>query len=390
MRAAAGGDQRPLRVLLCATGFPRFADDGHKPFLLDHARALIDAGVEVTVLCPGGPGLASRSDVAGVEVHRFRYGPRRLENLAYDGAMYRRVVGPGALLVPAFVGSFLTAAVGVARRRAVDIVHGHWWAPTGAVAVAAAAVTGSASVVHVHGSDAAIAAGRARPLARRVLGRAGAVLAASDELAGWARELAERPVHVLPMPLATSRLPGPTPVPSSGPVLAVGRLVPEKGFDVLVRAMAGLGAPLVIVGDGPQRDELRALAEELAVDLTLPGAVAPSSVGEWYHRARVVAVPSLREGFGMVAAEAAYCARAVVGSAVGGLPVLIEDGVSGIAVPPGDVAALADGLRRVDPDGGRFGPARVRWLEPEAHAARVLQVYRDLVTGPVSGGAEPA
>jgi glycosyltransferase involved in cell wall biosynthesis len=366
----------PRRVLLCATGFPRHDHDDHKPFLLDHARALQAAGLEVTVLCPAAPGLPTRHRVGGVEVVRFRYGPRRLEFLAYDGAMYRRVRGAAGLWLPVFVACFAAAAVRLARQRRVEVVHGHWWAPCGLVALVAARASGAVSVVHLHGSDAVIARGPVRVVARWVLRRAGAVLAASDELARWARQLSGRAVSVVPMPLSVDRLPVPCEPPADGPVVGVGRLLPEKGFDVLVRAAALTGDDVVVVGDGPARAELAALAHRLGVHLALPGPVEPAEVGAWYQRARVVAVPSLREGFGMVAAEAAYCGRAVVGSRVGGLPMVVEHGVSGLLVPPGQVEALADALRRVDPAMGRHGRSRVRWLEPAAHAEAVRRAYR--------------
>jgi len=350
-------------------------DDAHKPFLLDHARALVDAGHEVTVVCPGAAGLPGREVIDGVDVVRFRYAPRVLETLAYDGAMYRRVVGPHVVVVPLFVLSFLATVVFAARRRRVDVIHAHWWAPTGIVAVVAATLTGAASVIHLHGSDATIARGPLVPLARWTLGRAGAVLAVSDELAAWGSAVSGRPVEVVPMPLPLGRLPVPTPPPDHGPVLGVGRLLPEKGFDVLIRAVAQVGRPVVLVGEGPERTALQVLAVEVGADLTLVGQVAPGELGEWYRRASVVAVPSRREGFGLVAAEAAAAGRAVVGTRVGGIPGVVDDGVSGILVPPDDVAALADALTRVDSAMGSRGPAQVEHLGPARHALAVGAAY---------------
>src|SRR3546814_414 len=127
-----------------------------------------------------------------------------------------------------------------------------------------------------------------------------------------------------------------TPPPADGPVLAVGRLVPEKGFDVLIRAAAKAAVPVVIVGDGGQEAALRALADELGADVTFAGPVAPDELGPHYRAARLVAVPSHREGFGLVAAEALASGRAVVASSVGGLAQVVADGVTGPLVPAGD------------------------------------------------------
>ena len=94
-----------------------------------------------------------------------------------------------------------------------------------------------------------------------------------------------------------------------------------------------------------------------------------------YAQARAVAVPSRREGFGIVAAEAAAAGRAVIASAVGGLPDIVRPGVNGVLVPPGDVDALALALTDLDPSLGAGGPASVAWLAPEAIAARNIEVY---------------
>jgi glycosyltransferase involved in cell wall biosynthesis len=378
----------PRRILLLASGFPRSVDDDHKPFLLAHARALAAAGNRVTVVCPGAPGLPGREEIAGVEVVRFRYGPRRLETLAYDGAMYRRVLGPAALVLPLFLEAFLATAVVAARRREVDVIHGHWWAPAGLVAVLAARPAGTASVVHLHGSDSVAGSGPARPLARWVLRHADAVLAVSDELAAWGREVSDLPVPVAPMPVDVDGLgAGPTPPPAGGPVLAAGRLLPEKGFDVLVRAAARTGDRLVVLGEGPERERLEHLAASLHVDLELPGAVAPGEMAGWYRRARVVAVPSRREGFGMVAAEAAAAGRAVVGSRVGGVPTVVDDGTTGLLVPPGDVDALATALAEVRPEMGAGGPERVWTLGPAAHARAVASAHDAAITARASRAA---
>ena len=104
----------------------------------------------------------------------------------------------------------------------------------------------------------------------------------------------------------------------------------------------------------------RPLKRQLTFDL--PGAVAPTELLSWYQRARIVAVPSLREGFGLVAAEAAAAGRAVVGSAVGGIPDVVNHGSSGMLVKPGNSEELALALQSVDPQWGKNGRERVAHL----------------------------
>ena len=321
----------------------------------------------MTVLCPSAPGLPATERWGDVEVVRFRYAPRRLERLAYSGAMHRDVRGPKALLLPLFLVGY---AVAVRRRsRDADVVHAHWWIPSGLVAVLASRAP---VAVQLHGTDVAVARGPLRRLAAWVLRRATVVVAASTSLARWASELAGVDAVVAPMPLGVDRVPAPSPPPADGPVLAVGRLVPEKGFDVLVDAAARVGASVVIVGDGDERTALAARGG----DVTFVGSVPPSDLAAHYAAARLVCVPSRREGFGMVAAEALAAGRAVVCTAVGGLTDLVTEGVTGRLVPPGDVAALAEALATTDPALGANGPAAVAWLRPEAIAERTVTAYR--------------
>jgi glycosyltransferase involved in cell wall biosynthesis len=384
----AGPD--PVRVLVCSQGFPRHPADHHASFVLDHARALTAAGADVHVCCPAGPGLPKvdaypaigpdGEDVT-VSVRRFRYAPGPWETLAYSGGMHHRARGAGALLLPLFLLGFLVDVV--RRARSADVIHAHWWLPSGVVAVLAGRITATPVVVQVHGTDAAMAQGPLRWLARFVLRRADAVIAVSEDLHGWALGVAGVDATVLPMPLRPA-LAGalhdePTPPPADGPVLAVGRLVPEKGFDVLVRAAAKAGVPVVLVGDGGQEPVLRRLADDVGADVTFAGPVAPDELGPHYLAARIVAVPSHREGFGLVAAEALASGRAVVASAVGGLAQVVADGVTGRLVPAGDVEALADALVTTDPALGASGPASIGWIAPERIGPATIDVYRDVL-----------
>jgi glycosyltransferase involved in cell wall biosynthesis len=141
--------------------------------------------------------------------------------------------------------------------------------------------------------------------------------------------------------------PGPEPGPYDGEelrLLAVGRLVPIKGFDVLLRAFAATrarvpGLLLEIAGDGPLRAELE---RQAGAGVTFLGRL--DGVSQAYERAAAVVVPSRGEGFGMVALEAMERGRAVVASRVGGLPELVVPGETGMLVRPEDPAALSSAL----------------------------------------------
>jgi glycosyltransferase involved in cell wall biosynthesis len=180
--------------------------------------------------------------------------------------------------------------------------------------------------------------------------------------------------------------PEPPPPPASTRLCAVGRLIPIKGFDLLLSAFAAARAEvpeltLEIAGAGPLDADLRAAAPE---GVTFLGRVAP--VSEVYERNAIVVIPSRGEGFGMVALEAAERGRAAIVSNVGGLPEIVADGETGVVVPSEDADALARALVVLtrDPELVReYGhAARRRALDQfsaSAAADGVETVYRDLL-----------
>jgi glycosyltransferase involved in cell wall biosynthesis len=139
-------------------------------------------------------------------------------------------------------------------------------------------------------------------------------------------------------------------VAGSGPVVVfVGRLVPEKGVAVLLQAFAQAlssfpQAMLVVVGDGPDRASLEALAHQLQIARSVVFAGAQQDVALFYLLADVVAIPSHSEPFGIVAVEAMAAGRPVVASNVGGLADTVVDGQTGRLVPPGNASAMAEAL----------------------------------------------
>ncbi|RJX41217.1 glycosyltransferase family 1 protein [Paenibacillus pinisoli] len=176
-------------------------------------------------------------------------------------------------------------------------------------------------------------------------------------------------------------------------LITVCRLVPAKGLDVLLHACAELkrrGCPFVlhIIGDGPIREELELLAQQLDLydDIIFYGYMLhPEEFMPFFD---VFVLPSRAEAFGSVFAEAALCWLALVGTNVGGIAEQIEDGVNGLLVPPEDPGALAEALEKVIVDPTyRYNLARTGW--DKAKKAYSLQrvisqlkkVYNEVNTG---------
>jgi glycosyltransferase involved in cell wall biosynthesis len=151
-------------------------------------------------------------------------------------------------------------------------------------------------------------------------------------------------------------------------VLSVARLAPEKGLDVLVRAVAAADDPrlvLVVAGEGPERARLSELAGELSIRLTLAGDVDWERIVELYVAADVFALLSEREPWAVVVNEAAACGLPLVLSdRVGAAHDLLRDGENGALVRAGDVDAAAQSLRELaaDPELRRAQGSRSREL----------------------------
>lgn len=288
-----------MRVTVLTTSYPRGPDDVAGAFVRDAVEHLRAAGVDVDVVSPAS----------------FRH-----FGLAYGhGIVGNLKASPWkAALVPAFLASYAAAARRSARTS--DLVHAHWLP-----SALPAARTRLPLVLQLWGTDVELA-GRAPRAAGRLLRRARIVLCPSEALAVQARALGAGDVRVVASGVAAPDHVG---EPDDPPhVLFVGRLSEEKGILEFVEATEGI--PRVIVGDGPLRERA-------------PGAVgfvSPRELGAYYERAAVVACPSRREGYGVVAREAMARGRPVVASAVGGLVDAVEDGVTGRLVPAHDPTTL--------------------------------------------------
>jgi glycogen(starch) synthase len=229
------------------------------------------------------------------------------------------------------------------------------------------------------------------PIVRRTLESAGWVVGCSAFIVEVARELvptiASRssviPNGLNPPPIA------PSPLPTENPrLVCVGRLAHEKGVDLALAAFASVSARfprarLLVAGDGPSRPvlERHVLDLDLGGRVELLGAVSRGDVFRLLDSATAVLVPSRDEAFGLAALEAAWMARPVVASRVGGLPEVVEDGTTGLLVEPESVEALAGAVvdLLLHPDtAASMGQAARRRAETSFGGEQYADAYDDL------------
>lgn len=185
---------------------------------------------------------------------------------------------------------------------------------------------------------------------------------------------------------AVAGCPAPMAADVSFDVVCVGRLIGIKCMDAVIRVCASRQWRLLIVGDGPLRQELSRLAEDLEAGglVTFAGHVPKHEVAHAIRRARVFVLNSSHEGFPHVILEAKQAGVPVVATRVGGVPELVTSGVDGILVPPGDDSVLANAIEQVLTDAEKrralvaAGEAQVRELFSwPALVTRTQAVLRD-------------
>jgi len=161
-------------------------------------------------------------------------------------------------------------------------------------------------------------------------------------------------------------------------LLCVGRLIPIKGHLVLLRAFAAAkrelpGLQLDVAGRGPLEPALKALVRELGIADAVHFLGHVSPIQQAIEQTAIVVVPSMGEGFGMVALEAMERARPVIAAAIGGLGELVRDGETGLLVPPGEAEPLREAIVRL---GGDLEVARRMGEAGRRRAlSRFLQVF---------------
>jgi len=343
------------------------------------AHGLSAHGIELEVLVHGAATKTVQETVRGIHVTRV-------------GAL-------GRLMSTEFSPSLVTELA-----RPYDILHLHTPHPMAMLAYLAARKPTHRLVI-THHSDIVRQArvrGILQPLFRAVLARADAIIATSGRYLESSEEL--RPYHskvrVIPYGIDLQQFsPALKQVPSArdlraryGPriILATGRLIYYKGFEVLLDALKSVSAHLLLIGDGPLRAALEARARRNGVGdrVTFVGAVPNQDMGQYYGAADVFALPSTArsEAFGIVQIEALASALPVVNtSLLSGVPDVSLHEVTGLTVPPNDARALAGALNRLFEDvelARRFGArGRERALErftAERMVDETLALYRDI------------
>jgi glycosyltransferase involved in cell wall biosynthesis len=356
------------RLLILTTNFPRWEGDPHSPWLVELLGLLCQQGWQVEILAPAYAGQGSHV-IEGMRVHRFRYAPARWESLTHEeGAPAKIRRNPlYLLLLPFYLLAGILAAWRLARCVQFDVIHVHWPVPQGIFGLIARWVASRASrgrhtprlVATFYGADLVLVQ-RFKFLSgflRWFTHRCDEVAAISSYTCKELIALTDVTPRTIPYGIAlpSAEVEWPT---EPGKILFVGRLIPRKGVRYLVEAMAhleDLSAHLVIVGAGPQQQELVELSQSsgIADRVTFAGRVSDEALQEHYRTCEIFVLPSIvdptgdTEMLGMVLLEAMRYRKPVIASNVGGIPDIVQDGENGLLIPEKDPAALAAALKQL-------------------------------------------
>jgi glycosyltransferase involved in cell wall biosynthesis len=360
------------KLLVITSTFPRWKDDTDPPFVFELSRRLMDS-FDVNVLAPGYPGALAYEIMDGITIYRFRYMFKNLEKLAgSEGILPTLKRNPfNYLLVPFFLlGEFL-AVLKLSRKIKPDVIHAHWILPQGLIAALAKKFTGIPFVLTTHGGDIyGLQGGFASLLKGFALRNAETVTVVSNDIKDTIKYTFGKNIHtdVISMGVDSALFNPDKRSPQilelhgiKGPfLLFVGRLTEKKGVQFLIEAMPKVteqypDAKLLVIGSGEQEQSLTHLAQNLGISesVIFHGGVPNSELPAYFATADIFIGPSVTasggdtEGFGLTFVEAGMSGCFVIGTDVGGIGDIIENGKTGFLVPEKNPEILAETIKMI-------------------------------------------
>jgi len=389
-----------VKILVYASLYPNRVWPNHGVFIQERMTRVAQApGVELRVMAPvpyyppvpfgwrrAYRGVPRQEIRNGIVVDHPRYGMLPKVSSRFHGDLLFR--------------STLSTASRIRSEFPFDIIDAHYIYPDAYAATRIGEVLGVPVVSSARGSDINLIGTipSLRPLVQATLARSRELIAVSSALRNAMVALGSSPdkIHVIPngvdsvafrpVPMEAAR--AKLGLPAGPIVVSVGSLVPNKGFDRMIRALHKIGSipgqgaslepTLVILGEGPEAARLERLAKDLGVGarVRFAGSVPHDELAPWYSAADCFCLATEREGWPNSVLEALACGTPVVATAVGGIPEIIRSERVGILVGVSDdevAAGIASALSRSwdRQEIARFGAGH-SW---DATARSVLEVF---------------
>ena len=360
-------------ILVTATTFPRWKNDTEPNFVFVLSKLLASHGHKVVALVPHFYKARKYEVIGNVRIYRFSYFfPYKLQKVCYEGGILGnfKKYKIALLQLPLLIAFEFLNMAKLIKKEKIDIIHAHWILPQGFLAYLCKKLFKVPYVVTAHAGD-------IFPLKSKFF-RFLSYLAVKNSDFCTAnssytkKELEKIPtgknIKIIPMGVDLSLFARKNQNMSLRRkldikkefILSVGRLAEKKGIKYLVMAMKHVikefsEAKLVVVGDGPERNNLEILAKKLNLgrNVIFVGGIENRQLPKFYATADLFVGPSIiaksgdTEGLGVVFLEALASGTCVVGSNVGGIPDVIEHNKTGLLVRQKDPEQLSNSIIRL-------------------------------------------
>lgn len=364
MTSAVPPTPRPLKIAVLGSTYARSHEDGQVPWLRESVNRLARRGHDVTVIASSFEG-SKHHEIDGIPVLRYRYAPKRIENLTHDEGAPNKLRNPlYQFLGLTYIVAGAFQAMRWARRERFDVIQIHWPFPHGIIGLAAAKACGARTVATCHGAELAMARrkGWVRKVLRHCLLKADLLSCNSSHTRDEIKAVCGREAKVIPYGATVKADHSPRaekPADAPATLLFSGRLIQRKGLTYLIKALPLVlkerRVKLLITGEGDRRAEWEALTRELNLTehIEFLGFVSNERLAQLYRDCDLYVHPAIfddrgdTEGLGVVLIEALKNARPVVASAVGGIVDVIQHEETGLLVPEKNERALADAILRM-------------------------------------------
>lgn len=345
-------------VLVLTSTFPRWKNDTTPGFVF-YLSELLSKKYNIKILAPHYHKSKKNEKIGALGINRFQYFyPAKYQKLCYDGGILPNLKKSllAKIQVPFFLSSELFSAKKLVNKEKINLIHAHWLIPQGLVGVILKKLYGIPLIVTVHAGDIFPLNNKfLKSIARFILNNCDVCTVNSIATKKAILNLTKNIKHIDIIPMGVDldlfspikktksikekfRIKGPF-------LLTVGRLVQKKGVKYLFKAMPFVlkkfpGAKLVIVGDGPEKENLINLSKELKIEnnVIFVGNIQNKLLPNYYATADIFILPSIitesgdTEGLGVVLLEAIASGTVVIGSNVGGIPDIIKDRKTGLLV----------------------------------------------------------
>lgn len=339
------------KLLVLTSTFPRWKNDTEPPFVYELSKRLTK-DFDVFVLAPHYKEAKKFEIMNNIKVYRFKYFFEKWEKLTYSGGIPANLKKNKFLylLVPLFLISEFFSLIKLVNTVEPNIIHAHWVIPQGIITYLNYKIHKTPYILTSHGSD--IFTFKWLNFFKKLIIRDAKTITVvssklKEEIVKNIDNSSENKIIILSMGV-DKKLFNPKKYSKEiknkynikGPLLLfVGRLSSEKGVKYLIKALPDITKrfpkiKLLIIGDGTLRSELEKLAERLKVkrNTIFLGAIPHHKLPQFYSTADIFIGPSLREGFGLTFAEAAFSGCIPIGTKVGGIVDIIQDEKTGFLV----------------------------------------------------------